>query len=69
MYKPVSVKKKTANASSVKEFHSSTCFNISNDQVPTEMQSQCRHVPQSIKLVSTALSKVIFLIKHFDKFF
>lgn len=51
MYKPVSIKKKTANALSVKEFYSTSCVNISNDQVTTEMQSQRRHVPQSIKLV------------------
>lgn len=47
MYKPVSIKKKTANALSVKEFHSSSCVNISNDQVTTEIQSQRRHAPQS----------------------
>lgn len=65
MYKPVFVKK-TANTLSVKEFHFSSCFSVSNDQVTTEMQSQCRHVPQSIKFVSTAsLPKVIFLNKAF----
>lgn len=65
MYKPVFVKKKTANALSVKEFCSSSCFSVPNDQVTTEMQSQCRHVPQSIKLVSTASLPIFFLNKTF----
>lgn len=68
MYKPVFVKMKTANALSVKEFHSSSCFSAPNDYVTTEMQSQCRHVPQSFILISnsiTAKSNTFFFNKAF----